>query len=64
MTYPNAQSTNEPAEQRGEESMESWDDEAICTFDPYRGFAINQRSLNTLRWYSYLSNPVDDGEVS
>lgn len=64
MTYPNPPSTNEPAEQRGEETIESWDDEPICNFDPVRGFAINPRSLNTLRWYSYLSRSTETGKES
>lgn len=48
----------------GDNSIESWGDEPVCTFNPETGFAINQRSVNTLRWYSYLSNQREDGEVS
>lgn len=48
----------------GASSIDSWDDEPACTFDPETGFAINRQSLETLRWYAYLSNPRDDGEVS
>jgi hypothetical protein len=47
----------------GASSIEPLDDEPACTFDPDKGFAINQRSVDTLRWYSYLSNPSEDGEV-
>lgn len=45
----------------GSSSIESWDDEPACTFDPETGFAINQRSLHTLRWYTYL-NAYEDGD--
>jgi hypothetical protein len=45
----------------GASSVESWDDEPSCTFDPDNGFAINERSLDMLHWYSYLS-PADDGD--
>jgi len=31
-------------------------------FRPDNGFAINQRSLDTLRWYAYLSSFEEDGE--
>jgi hypothetical protein len=54
--------TTEPA-QDGENSIEAWDDEPVCTFDPDKGFAINQRSLGALRWYAYLSNSDEEWEV-
>jgi hypothetical protein len=44
----------------GASYMESWDDEPACTFDPGNGFAINQRSLDTLRWYAYLRDLDED----
>lgn len=47
----------------GASSVESWNDEPACTFDPDNGFTINERSLDTLRWYSFLSSPDEDGET-
>lgn len=47
----------------GASSIESWDDEPACIFDPDRGFAMNQRSADTLRWYAYLSRD-EGGEES
>jgi hypothetical protein len=55
-------SPEEPAD-GGAASIDSWDDVPACTFDPGRGFEVNPSSTDTLRWYSYLSNQSEDGEV-
>lgn len=47
----------------GASSMESYDHEPACAFDLNSGFAINERSLDTLRWYPYL-NSADGGDES
>lgn len=54
-------SNAESPDDGGASSVESWDDEQACTFDPETGFAINRQSLDTLRWYSYLA-AADDGD--
>lgn len=46
---------NDNPDDGGANSVESWDDEQACTFDPETGFAINQKSLDNLRWYAYMS---------
>jgi hypothetical protein len=48
----------------GVSSIQSWDGEPACTFDPASGFALNPRCLDTLRWYSHLSNQSENGAVS
>lgn len=54
--------SDEPADGGGR-SIESWDDEPACTFDPERGFELNPSCTDTLRWYSYLSRS-DGGDES
>lgn len=48
----------------GASSIEVWDDEPACIFDPDTGFAMNLRSADMLRWYAYLNNVTDIGEQS
>ncbi len=54
--------TQEP-EDGGASSIQSWDDEATCLFDPERGFEMNRRSMDTLRWYTYLNRGEGDDET-
>jgi hypothetical protein len=54
--------TQEP-EDGGASSIQSWDDEATCLFDPEHGFEMNPRSVDTLRWYAYLSRDEGDEET-
>jgi hypothetical protein len=44
----------------GSASIEWWDDEPACTFDPERGFQMNSSSVDTLRWYTYLRRDDED----